>query len=149
MSLTNLPRAGIDRIDGAGAALKMFDLLIARPLRDQTLALLLDREHRGISVLIVEGTCLPDSVLDVARLLADTATGHPRLAAVVLASVRPGPVVTGSDSDSDTDSDDVDRWADLDDQLAEAGVELVEWFVLGPGRTASCPRDLLGAPPRW
>jgi hypothetical protein len=27
-------------------------------------------------------------------------------------------------------------------------MELVEWFVIG-GQDVTCPRDLLGEPPRW
>ncbi len=138
-----LPRAGIDQIGGAGPALAMFALLVERPARFQTIALLLDESHRGLGALVVERTVRPDSVLDVAHLLADAAPNHPRLRAVVLASVRPGR------TPATTALDDVDRWADLDELLSGAGLELVEWFVLGDDPPVSCPRDLLGAPPRW
>ncbi len=42
---------------------------------------------------------------------------------------------------------DVDRWLELSDLAEQAGVELLEWFVIGDAIT--CPRDLLGEPPRW
>ncbi len=138
----DLPRAGVDPIDGAGPALRMLHVLIDEPRRFQTLALLLDVARRGLGVLVVDGTHRPDSVLDVARVLAEAAPQHPRLRAVALASVRPGP------QPADMILDDVDRWADLDDILTEASVELVEWFVVGDP-AVSCPRDLLGAPARW
>lgn len=137
-----VPRAGIDPIDGAGRALTMLHVLVERPLRHETIALLLDADRRGLGALVVEGTRRPDSVLDVAHLLADAALHHPELAAVVLASVRPG-------ADPPC-AHDVERWADADDILDTAGVELVEWFVISAGLPpVSCPRDLLGAPARW
>ncbi len=35
----------------------------------------------------------------------------------------------------------------MSDLTSAAGVELVEWFVIGDD--IHCPRDLLGEPPRW
>lgn len=137
-----VPRAGRDPIDGAGRALAMLHLLVERPLRHQTIALLLDGARCGLGALVVEGTRQPDSIVDIAQLLAGAAPQHPELRAVVLASVRPdaaGP-----------SGDDVDRWADADDALGSAGIDLVEWFVVSRGDPpVSCPRDLLGAPARW
>ncbi len=42
---------------------------------------------------------------------------------------------------------DGDRWLEMSDLTSAAGVELVEWFVIGDD--IHCPRDLLGEPPRW
>jgi hypothetical protein len=136
------PRAGIDPIDGAGRALAMLRVLVEHPLRFETIALLLDDRRRGLGALVVDGTHRPDAVLDVAHLLAGAAPHHRELRGVVLASVRPGCHPAAAD--------DVDRWADVDDILDTVGVELVEWFVVSAGEPpVSCPRDLLGAPPRW
>ena len=65
--------------------------------------------------------------------------GHTgRLGALVMATVRPG----GGPLE-----DDGDRWLEMSDLTSAAGVELVEWFVIGD--EIHCPRDLLGEPPRW
>lgn len=137
-----VPRSGTDPIDGAGRALAMLHVLVARPFRYETIALLLDDARCGLGALVVDGTRHADSVLDVAQLLAGAAPSHPELRAVVLASVRPAADAACAD--------DVDRWADVDDILHAAGIDLLEWFVVSAGPTpVSCPRDLLGAPARW
>ena len=64
------------------------------------------------------------------------ATG--RLGALVLATVRPGQGALAGDGD---------RWLEMSDLASAAGVELVEWFIIGAD--IHCPRDLLGEPPRW
>lgn len=146
MPLTHhlLPRAGIDPIDGSGPALAMFDLLVDRPLRHQTLALLLDHRRCGLGALVVDGTCRPDSVVEVAAMLAEAAPTNPRLRAVVLATVRTGV----SAPQRDDCSADIDRWMDVSDVLHRGGVDLLEWFVVS-AHHSWCPRDLLGEPPRW
>ncbi len=61
---------------------------------------------------------------------------------VVVASVRvPVPGV------DDLDERDVDRWLECSSMLDDAGIELLEWFVIG--RRIHCPRDLVGEPRRW
>jgi len=43
---------------------------------------------------------------------------------------------------------DIERWIGAG-RLTEAhGIELVEWFVVGPSGVA-CPREFLGDPERW
>lgn len=147
MPLTHhlLPRARVDPIDGAGPALAMFDLLIDRPLRDQTLALLLDRGRCGLGALVVDGTCQPDSVVDVATMLAEASPTNPGLRAVVLATVRSAACCAPATRECLAD---VDRWMDVSNVFCRSGVELLEWFVVGASH-AWCPRDLLGEPPRW
>lgn len=137
-SANRLPRAGIDPIDSEVIAFSMIAHVLARPPRAETIALLLDDQRRGISVLVVSGSERPDAVFDVVDLIIHNGAHGDELGAVVLASVRPG---------GDAEQADVDRWLEASDMLADRGVELVEWFVLGAGVT--CPRDLLGEPPRW
>ena len=43
---------------------------------------------------------------------------------------------------------DVNRWFEASDIAADHGVELLEWFVVGPGGVV-CPREVFGEPPRW
>lgn len=138
-----LPRAGHDPIDGAGRALAMVHELVTWPYTDQTIALLLDHQRRGLAAMVVDGTDRPEHVIDVAATLAEVGQRESRLAGLVLASVRatpPGPQLA--------DPTDVDRWMELSDLLGDAGVELVEWFVI-ESVGAWCPRDLLGEPERW
>jgi len=139
-----VPRAGLDVIDAAEPALAVIRLAMTRPTVDETVVLILDGEHRGRSVVVVDGTVEPDAVLDVVERLADAVavTGEP--GALVVATVRPGGCLL---------RDDGDRWMEAS-QLAElVGVDLLEWFVMGDGATSSlavwCPRDLLAEPPRW
>ena len=62
-----------------------------------------------------------------------------RVGAMIVASVRP--------AHHDPDASDIDRWLEMSDLTEQAGIELLEWFVISEG--VSCPRDLLGEPPRW
>ncbi len=137
------PRAGIDPIDSPTAALAVIKLAMHLPLTTETIALVLDADRRGRTVVVIDGTDEPDSVLEVVERLGDAIATSGRDGALVLASVRPG----GRPLD-----DDGDRWLEASDLADELGVELVEWFVVaddtGP-TTAWCPRDLLGEPPRW
>ena len=52
------------------------------------------------------------------------------------------------EADGGADLDDVERWLELDGIVSDAGIELVEWFVVGIGGVA-CPRELVGEPERW
>ena len=133
-----LPRAGIDPIDSEFTALLMVWHMMTWPTRAETIALLLDDQRRGISVLVVGGTDHPDALFDVVDLVAESGGHGEALGAAVLASVRPG---------EGLDPGDVDRWLESSDVLADRGVELLEWFVVG--RDICCPRDQLGEPPRW
>ena len=64
------PRAGVDPIDGAAAALAVVALAMRHPPVDETIALDLDPDRRGRTVVVVDGTSDPDSVLDVVERVA-------------------------------------------------------------------------------
>ena len=132
------PRAGIDPIECAEQALAVIALAIERPPVAETIVLLLDHERRGVCVTVVSGTTRADDAVEVAECLANTGAPTGRLGALVMATVRPagGPL-----------EGDGDRWLEMSDLTSAAGVELVEWFVIGDD--IHCPRDLLGEPPRW
>lgn len=134
-----LPRAGIDPIDHDEAAFLTVAASVTRPLRDETIVVLLDDARRGIAIVVVTGTSRADDVIEVVELLADPLARGGSVAAMVVASVRP----TGAAPDHA----DVDRWLEMSDIAAQAGVDVLEWFVIGP--EVSCPRDQLGEPPRW
>lgn len=139
-----LPRAGLDPIDSAAAA----DLLahaIQRPFRHETIVLLLDAERRGISVVVVDATSDPDSVVEIVELLASPGVGDGRVGAMVVGTVRSDEGTSSVDAEL---GHDVERWMELSEIADQSGVELIEWFVVGPGGVR-CPRDQLGEPPRW
>jgi len=136
-----LPRAGVDTIDCAETALLTLAMAIQQPLRAETVSLLLDDQRRGIAVAVVSGTDQPDDVLEVVECFTRSATHGGRVASVIVASVRPGV------ADDATAAGDVDRWLEMSEIAEQAGVELIEWFVITGDVT--CPRDRLGEPPRW
>ena len=136
-----LPRAGVDTISCAETALLMLAMAIQQPLRAETVALLLDDQRRGIAVAVVSGTHQPDDVLEVVECFTRSAAHGGRVGSIIVASVRPDP------ADEATTATDVDRWLEMSDIAEQAGVELLEWFVIGGDVT--CPRDQLGETPRW
>lgn len=124
-------------IDDAAARL-LFASALDVPRRPETVVVLLDHDRRGRTILNVDGTTHPDAVYDVAECCIDLAARSPLIGGAIIASVRPG---------GGGDLDDVERWLDLDERFALAGVELVEWYVYG--RSVSRPRALIGEPDRW
>ena len=140
-----VPRANLDPVDSAGAALAIVDMVMHHPPVEETIALVLDGDRRGRTVVIVDGTTEPDAVLDVVERVAGSIAATGRTGCLVLATIRPrgGPL----------DGDD-ERWLEASELADDVGVELLEWFVLS-GDTPSvrarawCPRDLLGEVPRW
>lgn len=138
------PRAGVDVIDAAPAALAVVALAMSSSSVAETIMLVLDDARRGRSLIVVDGTVDPDAVLEVVERLADSvaATGLTS-AALVAASVRPGTGPLPGDAD---------RWLEASEMAENVGVELIEWFVISDEirpPVAWCPRDLLAEPPRW
>lgn len=143
-SLRRLPRAGLDPIDSPEIALATLHAMID-PWRHETIVLFLDHRLCGISVLAVNGTVPFDALFDVLERVVTMCGDSDRTAdveAVVVATVRP-PI----DGVPDLDAGDADRWLEASAMLDDAGIDLLEWFVVG--HRTSCPRDELGEPPRW
>ena len=134
-----LPRAGVDPISDPDTAFVTISMAVHRPLRHETIVALLDDDRCGISIVAVSGTDRPDAVVEVVECLSDPDLHGGRVGALIVASVCPeiGRPRTG----------DIDRWLEMSDLAEQAGIELLEWFVIGDG--VSCPRDQLGEPPRW
>jgi hypothetical protein len=126
-------------VDSAEAAIQTILASAHDPAQSQVIAVLLDPDYIGHTVLVVDGTTSPDNVVEVMEHLAEAAAEAGREQVVVLASIRPddGPL-----------PGDVDRWIELSDLADTHGCELVEWFVIRD-RVAWCPRDFLVEPPRW
>lgn len=125
------PPAG--RLPSPADAMAVIGSVIDRPLTAQTIVLPLDDERRGGKILIVHDTDAPDAVLDVVEAIVAASYATP-CAALVVASVRPvGNMVV----------EDAERWLELDELTAQAGIRLIEWFVVA-GDGTNRPRELLG-----
>jgi hypothetical protein len=140
-----VPRAASDPIDTPRAALAVIDLAMRRPPVAETIALVLDEDRRGRTIVVVDGTLEPDAVLEVVERVGASicATGRP--GGLVVATIRPGGGPLPSDDQ---------RWIEASEIADDFGVELVEWFVISGdaprvSANAWCPRDLLGEVPRW
>jgi hypothetical protein len=128
------PRSGIDPIRSEADALAV--LALGAPYGHDIIGVGLDAERRGRTIHVVTGATDPEAIFRVIDLcLADPLA---EVDGLVLASSRPG----GGLEDADRF-----RWIEASMQCDDAGVELVEWFVLG--RVISLPRELTGDPPRW
>ena len=67
-----VPRAFVDPIDSARTALAVLDLALRRPLAAETVALVLDADLRGRTIVVVDGTDQADSILDVVERVAQS-----------------------------------------------------------------------------
>jgi hypothetical protein len=148
---SHAPRAHIDPIDNAADALAVVHLALRHPLQPEIIAFVLDGDKRGSVIVSVTDVDDDDAVFRVVDLMCQALAGsrarsaepdrevEPTGFGLVVATVRPeGGVVTG----------DTYRWLEAGSIAADHGVELVEWFVIGPDGPA-CPRALLGEPERW
>jgi hypothetical protein len=111
-------------------------LALAAPFGDDTVAMLLDGDRRGVGIVVVTGTTDPDAIFRVIAACGNIR--RPEIAALILATSRPGGDLVVADRD---------RWLEASLQCDAAGLELVEWFVIGTH--VACPRELAGDPPRW
>jgi hypothetical protein len=138
-----LPEA-TDPIRSSLDALAVVALAIHRPLEPETIGFFLDETGRSNTITVVSGTTEPDSVLAVVECLALAGGRSPTLCGLVLATVRPnsGLAVPA------TLPGDLDRWMEASDIADSHGIELIEWFIVGPGGV-DCPREMLGEPERW
>lgn len=138
-----LPQAS-DPIRSSIAAIAVVSLAIHRPLEAETIAFLVDDSGRSNTITVVSGTTDPDSVLSVAECMAMAGSRVPSLCGVVLATVRPN----AAPNLSAILPGDIDRWTEANAITDALGIELIEWFVVGPAGV-DCPRALLGQPERW
>ncbi|HEX9258941.1 MAG TPA: JAB domain-containing protein [Acidimicrobiales bacterium] len=123
----------------AADALRIVGAMLSDPPREELACLLLDEERRGDVTFLVSDT--PDeAILDVTSLILGVAAGA-GVSGVVLASHRPG-------RGHLPQSADCERCAMLIDTLADAGVALVDWFIVDRGLAASVP-ELSGRPSAW
>ena len=140
---SRLPQAS-DPIRSSTDAIAVVSMSVHRPLEAETIAFFLDHTNRSNIITVVSGTTDPDSVLSVAECMSLAGARSPTLCGVVLATVRPetAPHLPG------TLPGDIDRWIEASEITESNGIELIEWFIVGPAGV-DCPRELLGEPERW
>lgn len=131
-----VPRGGIDPIRSADDALAV--LALAAPFGHDTIAILLDADRCGTTLMIVSDTVDRDALFRVIDACV-AAAQRTSIEALVVASSRPDGVMEAADAY---------RWLEASNQCRTGGVELVEWFVLGVSGPQR-PRELLGEPERW
>jgi hypothetical protein len=104
-------------------------------------AIWLAADHRGLGCLTLEDAESPDDVVRLAKVLAASTPPDGSKVAVVLATHRPGwgPEV----DDCDTCCFDI-----VDEVLAEAGIQLVDWFQIDGGIAVSLA-EYVRLRPRW
>lgn len=126
-------------ITDSAAACAVLDQVRRRAPSAQIIVMLLGSDRRATGIVTVDGTGGdPDALLTVVEVMAAVdrgATPHD----LVVASIRASPRALADDSF---------RWVSASAIAADAGSELLEWFVVADG-LAWCPRDLVGEPPRW
>jgi hypothetical protein len=122
-------------------ALRVVLAAIAQPPEAETIVLLLDPTCRGSVCLVCRGATTADQVASLVPLLVQAAANEPSVGAVVLATVRPGlGVVVGGE--------DQVGFGVMRQDLADAGIDLLDWFVLD-GEVIVSVAELSGACWRW
>jgi len=116
---------------GPEDALRVILAATSEPPRRETVAVLLDSAHRGLSpCLVCDGASRADQVIDLGGLLAALVERDAAFGAVVLATSRPGEGIALA-------AEDEAAFYRLRHDLAEVGVDLLDWFLLDAGLAAS------------
>lgn len=111
-------------VQSVADALEVIASVTADPLRHETVALVMDASRRGGTCVVVDGTKSPAAISEVAEFVLTSALQQrTRVDSVVLASVRPGRLAPGDG--------DHWRWFELRDRFDEAGIDLLDWLVVG------------------
>jgi hypothetical protein len=122
-------------------ALRVVMAAVSHPPTPETVVLLLDDEHRGGTCLVCRGAATAPQVATLVPLLVETAARERSLGAAVMATRRPGQGIQPSAEDDTT-------FIAMRYELAVAGVELLDWFLLDDGLIASVG-ELMGACWLW
>jgi hypothetical protein len=127
---TDIPGPGTP-LAGPEEALRLVFAAASDPARHESIAVLLDRAHRGLGpCLVCDGASTAYQVIDLGRLIATVGEREPSFGAAVLATCRPGQGI-------ELQPDDEAAFSMLRHNLADAGVELLDWFLLDDGLAAS------------
>ncbi|MEO5974241.1 MAG: hypothetical protein ABIQ38_03420 [Ilumatobacteraceae bacterium] len=132
----DVPRAHCDPINSATQALVVFSLAISRPLRPETLVLMMDTHHRGIGLFALNNGGNLRSLIDyIVGKCAATNSAR----ALAIATIRPH---------LHTQSNLATEWTSSREICQRAGVQLVDWFVVGR-QGVHCPRINSHGPDEW
>jgi DNA repair protein RadC len=114
---------------------------VSDPPSAETVLLLLDAAHRGLACAIVSGAATGAHLRGIGDVVVSLAAdSEGRLAAVVLATVRP-------DAPGPSRADE-EFFVALRQRLGDHGVDLLDWFLLG-GSYALSVAEITGACWRW
>lgn len=131
-----VPRAHRDPISSATQALSVFSLAVTRPLRPETLVLMMSEDHRGIGLFAVNsGNDLGLLINDIVGRCAAENSAR----AIAIASVRPN---------WQSRSDCAIEWTTASDICERAGVQQVDWFIVGRSRVLR-PRTFVHKSDAW
>lgn len=133
-SILDVPRPLIDPITSLLDALSVISLALQRPRQNDTVVLALDSQRRGLNLFRTH----PVSSETLHRIIGQCSV-VPAIHGVVLASIR---------TTSPLLSTDQQFMFSAQHTLSAAGIELVDWVVLGAGGLY-CPRTLSGIPDPW
>jgi len=124
-------------LTSAADALEVVAAALHVPERVETIALLLDDDRRGRTVVVVDGTEPADSLIEVVECLCDAMSDEG--GQLVVASVRPSLGLVPGDTD---------RWLEASAIADDRGCTLLDWFVVRD-RIACRVGDLIAEPSRW
>lgn len=132
----DVPRAHRDPITSATQALSVFALAITRPLRLETLVLMMSRDRHGVGFFALNSGGNLHSLIDhiVGRCAAENSAR-----AIAIASVRP---------QQQSHLENGSEWDSARDICQRAGVQLVDWFVIGR-HGVHCPRLVAHQSNEW
>ncbi len=137
-------RAGAPRpgqpIPGPLAALEVVMLAVSRPRRPETIVVCLDHAHRGSTIVVVDHPS-GEPVEEIADMMFQMASSAPGLGALVLATVRPGLGVAVGPADELA-------WFELRAGAEDAGLDLLDWFVVSDDHVVSLA-TLTDSRPLW
>lgn len=133
-SILDVPRPFIDPITSLLDALSVVSLSLRRPRRNDTVVLALDAQRRGLHLFRTVPMC--------AEAL------HRIVSQCSVVSGIHGVVITSVRNRSPLEASDQQLIVTARHTLSAAGIELVDWVVLGAGGLY-CPRTLCGMPDPW
>lgn len=133
-SILDVPRPLIDPITSLVEALSIAALALPRPLRNGTVVLCLDNEHRGLHLFRTSAVSRP-----VLQHVVRECCHVPSLHSVVLFSIRSSPPMCPLD---------LQVLANITTTLTAAGLHLHDWVVIGAGGIY-CPRSLTNRADPW
>jgi hypothetical protein len=133
-SILDVPRPLVDPITSLLDALSVVSLSLRRPRRNDTVVLALDAQRRGLHLFRTVPMCA-EALHHVVSQCSVVSGIH----GVVITSVRPTTPLCTTDQQ---------LVVTTRHTLLAAGIELVDWVVLGAGGLY-CPRTLCGMPDPW